>query len=108
VPTLGDVRLADRDGGEILLEVGGTTTGPQSGPNNATFESAYTVTKGTGQFSNVKGGSGDAAAFELTDPGTGKTRPSWRSSTGPRGAPADRGGRNTGTDDSQSGFGDRD
>lgn len=71
VPTSGSVRLADRDGGKIFLEIEGTTTGPQSGPNNATFEGTYTVTEGTGQFGDVKGGSGEAQ-FELTDPGTGE------------------------------------
>jgi hypothetical protein len=71
VPTTGNIRLADRDGGRIFLEIEGTTTGPQSGPNNATFTGTFTVTKGTGQFSNVKGGSGEAE-FQLADPGTGE------------------------------------
>jgi hypothetical protein len=65
VPTSGNIVLTDLDGERLFLDIEGTTTGSNTGPN-ASFEGTITVTKGTGKFRNVRGGHGDVE-FEVTD-----------------------------------------
>jgi len=71
VPTTGNVRLNDTEGGRLFLTIKGKTTGELSG-GTATLEGTYIATGGTGQFRNVVGGRGDVE-FEVTDEGKRST-----------------------------------
>lgn len=67
VPTTGDIRLNDAEGGRLFLSIKGKTTGKLTG-ETATFKGTYTATGGTGQFKNVIGGRG-SVEFDVTDTG---------------------------------------
>jgi hypothetical protein len=71
VPTTGNIRLNDAEGGRLFLAIKGKTTGDLTG-DNATFEGTFTATDGTGQFNDVIGGRGDVE-FEVTDTGKRST-----------------------------------
>ena len=67
VPTTGDIRLNDAEGGRLFLRIKGKTTGKATG-ETATFKGTYAATGGTGQFKNVIGGRG-SVEFDVTDTG---------------------------------------